>query len=223
MNRKCPKCKIVNFADAEECLRCGETFGKTANITSNSLLLNLPIVRRVVVCLVVIIFTLLGFYASLAVSAARLSDDEQKKVAAAIELLKQKGFTDEAFLLEHLAAFRGNDNWLNASVEKESAYAATNFPFEIVTIYPDFFKYPEDDVERAAILLHESKHLQGKDEKEAYEFVWKNRAKLGWTFKNYGKSSNYIEIRRQTLENVPSLFVCDVNPFHDCTENLLAN
>ena len=85
------------------------------------------------------------------------------------EVLKEKGFTDEAFLLEHVAVFRGNDNWLNASVEKESAYAATNFPFEIVTIYPDFFKYPKDDIERAAILLHESKHLEGKDEKVTTE------------------------------------------------------
>lgn len=218
MNKKCPACRIANFADAKTCLRCGETLGKTANITSNSLFLKLPIVRRAGICAVVILFVLLGFYFSLIFSASRLTYDEQQQVAAAIEVLKQKGFTDEAFLLEHVAVFRGNDNWLNASVEKESAYAATNFPFEIVTLYPDFFKYPQDDVERAAILLHEAKHLEGKDEKEAYEFVWRNRTQLGWTFSGYRFSQNYIEVRRQTADNVPGMFVCDVNVFRDCTE-----
>jgi hypothetical protein len=156
-------------------------------------------------------------------SASRLTYDEQEKVSAAIEVLKQKGFSDEAFLLEHVAVFRGNDNWLNASIEKENAFAATNFPFEIVTIYPDFFTYPKDDIERAAILLHESKHLEGKSEKDAYEFVWRNRAKLGWTFADYRYSQNYIEVRRQTAETVPGLFVCEVNIFRDCTETLARN
>lgn len=199
-------------------MRCGAVLGKTANITSKSLFLNLAIVRRAAVCAVVIIFTILGFYFSLIFSASRLNYAEQEKVDAAIQLLKDKGFTDEAFMLEHLAVFRSNDNWLNASVQKESAYAATNFPFEIVTIYPDFFQRSEDDTERAAILLHEAKHLEGKDEKEAYEFVWRNRSKLGWTFSGYRFSQNYIEVRRQTAENVPALFVCDVNLFRDCTE-----
>ena len=57
-----------------------------------------------------------------------------------------------------------------------------------MTIYPDFFQFPADDTERAAILFHEAKHLEGKDEKEAYEFVWKNRKKLGWTKEKYGNS-----------------------------------
>lgn len=218
MNVKCSKCRIVNFAEATTCIRCGEILGKTANIPSNSLFLNFPLVRRAIVCLLVIFVTILGFYFSLIFSASRLTYDEQEKVYAAIQLLRQKGFADEAFMLENIAAFRGNDNWLNASVEKADAYAATNFPFEIVTLYPDFFKYPQDDVERAAILLHEAKHLQGKDEKEAYEFVWRNRAKLGWTFSGYRFSQNYIEVRRQTAEYAPNLFVCDVNIFRDCTE-----
>ena len=114
--------------------------------------------------------------------------------------------------------FRSNDNWLNASIEKENAYAATNFPFEIITLYPDFFSYPLDDTERAAILLHEAKHLQGKDEKEAYEFVWKNRKKLGWVSEKYRNSVILTAVRKQTKELSPNLFVCDINPFGDCTE-----
>jgi hypothetical protein len=209
---------LINFASTAACQRCGEDLGKTANITAINAFLNLRILRRAAICAIVTLVTLLGFYFSLIFSASRLSYEEQQQVQAAIQVLKDRGFADEAFLLEHLAVFRANDHWLNASVEKESAYAATNFPFEIVTIYPDFFKYPVDDVERAAILLHEAKHLEGKDELEAYEFVWRNRAKLGWTFSRYRFSQNFIEVRRQTAENVPGLFVCDINIFRDCTE-----
>ncbi|HKX82600.1 MAG TPA: hypothetical protein VJL58_00140 [Pyrinomonadaceae bacterium] len=199
-------------------MRCGEVLGKTANIPSKSLILNLPVIRRAAICGIVIVFTLIGFYLSLIFSASKLTYEERQKVNAAIEILKEKGFTDEAFLLDHFAAFRTNDNWLNASVEKTDAYAATNFPFEIVTLYPEFFTVPQDDIERAAILLHEAKHLQGSDEKEAYEFVWRNRSQLGWTFSAYRFSSNFIDVRRQTAENVPGLFVCDSNVFRDCTE-----
>ncbi len=100
---------------------------------------------------------------------------------------------------------------------KENAFAATNFPFEIVTLYPDFFTYPADDIERAAILLHEAKHLQGKDEPEAYEYVLKNRGRLGWTGKVYGRPEVWLNVRRQTREYRPNLFICEFNDFGDCT------
>jgi hypothetical protein len=161
---------------------------------------------------------ILGFYSSLIVSADPLVRDQQRKVQAAIELLQQRGFADEARFLKYLTVFRANDNWLNASVAKENAYAATNFPFEIVTVYPDFFTYSTDDVERAAILLHEAQHLQGKDEREAYEFVWKNRQRLGWTREAYRGSIIWRETRKLTKEYAPDLFVCDFNDFGDCTE-----
>ena len=114
--------------------------------------------------------------------------------------------------------FRANDNWLNASVAKENAYAATNFPFEIMTLYSDFFTYPVDDTERAAILLHEAEHLKGKNEHDAYEFVWIHRKQLGWTKEVYKVSPVWRNVRRQTLENVPNLFVCGEKEFSDCTE-----
>lgn len=155
---------------------------------------------------------------SLIMSAQKLTMRERGQVDSAIMLLEQKGFARETFLLRYLTAYRSNDNWLNASVEKENAYAATNFPFEIMTLYPDFFTFPADDTERAAILLHEAKHLQGKDEKTAYEFVWKNRVKLGWTHDKYFRSPVWEAVRLQTRENVPELFSCTENLYSDCTE-----
>ena len=166
------------------------------------------------VCLVAI----LGFYFSLAVSATPLDIDQKHLVRKATGLLREKGFTNEAILLDNFTVFRADDNWLNSSVAKESAYAATNFPFEIMTLYPDFFTYPADDIERTAILLHESKHLQGADEPEAYEFVWKNRKVIGWTKQRYRYSPVWINVRRQTKEMAPQLFTCPDNEFGDCTE-----
>ena len=149
------------------------------------------------------IAALAGFYVSLIFSAASLNYDQRKTVENSIRILDEKGFTHEATILRRLAVFRSTDNWLNASVAKENAFAATNFPFEIVTLYPDFFAYPADDTERAAVLLHEARHLQGEDEKQAYEYVWRNRKMLGWTSQAYGGSAVWIENRKQTREYVP--------------------
>ena len=218
MNKRCSRCDLINYATARLCTRCGVILGESENISSNRGFHKSVIAKRASVCIAVLRATLLGFYTSLVLSADKVAVEEAAQIEIAIRLLEQKGFNDEAFLLRHLAVFRANDNWLNASVEKENAYAATNFPFEIVTVYPDFFQYTVDDVERAAILLHESKHLQGKDEKDAYEFVWKSRERLGWTLEKYSRSVIWRETRKLTKEHSPSLFVCDFNDYGDCTE-----
>ena len=213
MSKKCPNCKLVNYPNVEACARCGMHF-----IGSEIVAPRFRLIKRALVCLLVTAFALGGFYASLVFSSKSLSYDERKTVAGAIAVLEEKGFSDEVFFLRHVAVFRSNDNWLNASVEKENAFAATNYPFEIVTLYPDFFMYPVDDTERAAILLHEAKHLQGKDEKEAYEFVWRNKSKLGWNKEQYKTSVIWQAVRTQTREYSPNLFICDANYFGDCTE-----
>ena len=217
MNQKCPDCGLINYITAHACKRCGTALGKNENITSNGPFLKSSILKRIVVLVVTIIVAVGGFYASLVYSADPLTVDEQAAVDRAIRVLEQKGFRREVFILRRLTVFRSNDNWLNASVEKENAYAATNFPFEIVTLYPDFFMYPADDTERAAILLHEVQHLEGKDEREAYEFVWKNREKLGWTEDRYSRSVIWRETRKMTRDHLPALFVCDFNDYGDCT------
>jgi hypothetical protein len=168
--------------------------------------------------MLVILATVAGFYATLVLSADPIDRDQRRTVDDAIEHLERSGFTREAFLLRHFTVFRSNDNWLNASVEKESAYAATNFPFEIITLYPDFFRFAVDDTERAAILLHEAQHLQGSDEKEAYDFVWRNRGRIGWISDPYTKSVIWRETRKLTKDYVPAMFTCDGMTFGDCTE-----
>jgi hypothetical protein len=151
-------------------------------------------------------------------SSKPLAYDEKITVKKTIEILEAKGFENEVFLLRRLTSFRANDNWLNASTRDENAYAATNFPFEIITIYPEFFTVPLDDTERAMILLHEAQHLKGADEKEAYEFVWRSRKNLGWTRETHGASKIYINVEKQTREIAPNLFRCDWVKSGDCTE-----
>ncbi len=221
MNKQCPRCNLNNTNYAKSCVKCLFKFQEvsTVNVNNNGRKsLVKVILRRGVIFIVVCLAAIAGLYLSLVFTAEPLSAEERKTVDKAIAVLAKKGFTDEVFYLENLTVFRNNDNWLNASVPKENAYAATNYPFEIMTIYPDFFTYLYDDTERAAILLHEAKHLQGFGEDVAYEFVWKNRKSLGWTKEKYTISIAWKEIRKQTREYAPKLFICDFNEFNDCSE-----
>ena len=222
MKNKCPNCALVNFSSASVCARCNCEFSQIAAESISSSLQS-KVLKRVGVFLLVCFFSLLAFYLSLIFSAKKLTYDEQKITESGIAVLEAKGFADEVFLLRYTTAFRSNDHWLNASIEKENAYAATNFPFAIMVLYPEFFTVPIDDAERAAILLHEAKHLQGAGEPEAYEFVWKNRRKLGWTKETHRFSVIWLNVRKTTREIAPHLFFCETNEYADCTEDLITN
>jgi hypothetical protein len=215
---KCPHCKRPTSRHATECRYQSSRGHDRVVSTGKGLSRSRIFVRRILFCLAVVLLIISGFYISLLATAESLNAEEHAQVDHAIEVLEKKGFTAEAFYLRNFAVFRGGDNWLNSSIAKENAYAATNFPFAIVTLYPDFFSYTADETERASILLHEVRHLIGDDEKGAYEFVWQNRDSLGWTKERYQSSIVWMEVRKQTREYVPNLFVCGFNEFGDCTE-----
>lgn len=168
------------------------------------------------------LLALAAFHLSLVATSAPLSSDEAKAVDRAIELLDSKGFTTEVFLLRHTTTFRSTDNWLNLVAHKENAFAATNLPFQIITLYPDFYTRASDDTERAMILLHEAQHLMAKDETAAYSYVWRNRERLGWTQLTHGTTPTYVTIEQQTREHAPDLFSCPSKVWNDCTETLNA-
>ncbi len=220
MKKICPNCRLTNFPHDKNCKRCDFNLLTVSSVSAsdNQPIRKSRILRRVVVCVAMLLFTLFGFYLSLIGSCQRLTYAEKQTVNKAISILDEKGFSNEVFLLNYLTAFRATDNWLNASIPKENAYAATNYPFEIMTIYPDYFQFTENDTERAAILLHEAQHLKGADEKEAYKYVWENRKKLGWTMEIYENSVLWRNVRMQTKEIVPELFTCEDKAYADCTE-----
>ena len=161
---------------------------------------------------------LAGAYASLLLTSEPLAPDEKIVVMEAIRVLDRSGFEKEAASLRRLAHFRRTDNWWNRYVGHPTAYAATNFPFGIVTIYPTFFRYPVDEVERAAILLHESYHLFGNDEKFALHKVWLAKDRLGWTALRYGQTRVWKNTREWTMAENPGIFTCGDDRQTDCVE-----
>jgi hypothetical protein len=166
---------------------------------------------------------ILWFYFSLIISSNPVSPYQFEKIEKAINLLEEKGFASESALLRRVTLFRNTDNWLNSLAEKENAFAATNCPFGMITIYPDFYNKTKDDTERAMILLHEARHLQGSNEPDAYTYVWQNRQKLGWTILPYGTTEVYVTVEQQTRDHAPQLFTCPARLWDDCTERLNPN
>ena len=162
----------------------------------------------------------IAIHTSLIATSAPLTSDERTKVDRAIDLLEARGFDAEVFLLRHTATFRGSDHWLNLISESERAFAATNSPFQIVTLYSDFYTRANDDTERAVILLHEAQHLLLKDEAAAHLYVWKHRRQLGWTQRTHGTTETFITVEQQIREHLPELFTCPNRYWNDCTETL---
>jgi hypothetical protein len=213
---KCPSCGIVNFADGGACRRCGEVvFAPRPVVRAVHVAESSPF-RRLGFILGTVVVILAAWWASLFATSEGLDPDQQLIVYRAVDLLEQKGFRKEVFALRNVARFRSTDNWWNLYNEHYQAYAATNFPFEIVTIYPWFFDLPKDDIERAVILLHEAQHLMGADEETALRRVWALKARLDWTAETYGRSKVWRNTREWTQASAPDLFTCKEVDI-DCT------
>ena len=157
-------------------------------------------------------------FVSLLVTSEGLTAHERQTVMNAVVVLEDAGFAKEARALRHVASFRRTDNWWNRYVGHPSAYAATNFPFAVVTLYPAFFRFPIDDTERATILLHEAYHVLGDDETFALRRVWFVKERLGWTSLRYSHTRVWKNTREWTLGAVPSLFSCGDDGQSDCVE-----
>jgi hypothetical protein len=140
---------------------------------------------------------------SLLLTSEDLGYEQKQTVYAAIALPEQDGFGKQAFVLNRLVRYRGTDNWWNRYVGHRDAYAATNFPFEVLTLYPEFFQHSVDDDERAAILLHEAYHSLGAGEDAALEGFWCNKQRLGLTDEKYDETKVWINTCDLTMAQVP--------------------
>jgi hypothetical protein len=222
MRKKCLQCGLINFSADLECRRCGAFLSSRGNIPDETVEEGKPTKRSLVKKLLWIAgatFSVLFIcYVSLLASSDRLASEQKQVVYRAISILEQNGFTRDAFVLRHFASFRSTDNWWNRYLGHREAYAATNFPFEIVTLYPEFFNVAVDDNERAVILLHESYHLFGYGEPATLEGVWRNKAKLGWTAEKYGHTKVWKNTIELTRGAVPQLFQCGADGQADCTQ-----
>jgi hypothetical protein len=157
-------------------------------------------------------------FCSLFVTSDPLTRDQQQLVTEAIALVEQGGFGREATVLRRVVSFRSTDNWWNTHVGHQNAYAATNYPFAVVTLYPAFFRFSSDATERAAILLHEVQHVLGSDERLALQRVWLDKKRLGWTAGRYSHTRVWKNTRESTIAAWPGLFQCGIDGQTDCVE-----
>lgn len=229
---KCAGCGLINFASASECKRCGAALGAAGEVHAEP---HAPeshaepfeefegvkpkrrLLTRVACIVTMTCAVVVAWHGSLLLTSDAATMSQRLQVREAVELIEKNGFTREAFLLRRLTCFRTTDNWWNRWNGHGEAYAATNFPFEIVTLYPEFFKYPTDDTERAVILLHEARHLAGAGEREAFESVWRDKARLGWTQDKYSHTRVWKNVAEFTQRYVPELFTCGQDGKQDCT------
>jgi hypothetical protein len=215
---KCPRCKLVNLATDQECRRCGASLVTDEAGVVSSDKPRRGIGKRVIWVGVATSILLFAFYLSLLLTSTDLRFAEREVVTRAVTILEQKGFRKEAFVIARLTTLRSTDNWWNNYIGHRDAYAATNFPFEVLTLYPEFFHTSVDDSERAAILLHEAYHLLGYGEEAALEGVWRNKHLLGWIEANYGQSRIWRHTRELTMARVPELFKCGTDGKSDCMQ-----
>lgn len=222
MNRnKCSQCGLVNAEKDEICRRCGTSLiGEPAlEFQGADVKPKRSIVRRIIWVASTTLVVLFAWYISLLASSDPLGEERQKTVEKGVAILDQNGFRREAFVLRNLVTYRQTDNWWNRYIGHHDAYAATNFPFEIVTLYPQFFEKTVDDNERAAILLHEACHLFGAGEDSALKQVWLDKQRLGWTSEKYGSISEAWNHTKQLTRNrFPQFFNCGPAEQPDCFE-----
>jgi hypothetical protein len=215
----CHGCQLVNATTDETCRRCGraltvEFAGSVDAVAAISGKRRLG--ERLLWILAATLLFLFSSYISLLLTSDPLDNEQRRRVLASVALLQQRGFSSEATMLTVFAKYRSTDNWWNKFLGHRDAYAATNFPFEVMTLYPEFFVDSYDDQERAAILLHESCHLFGWGEAAALEYVWRNKKALGWTEDRYGHTKVWNSTKELTINLVPELFRCGPDGKSDC-------
>jgi hypothetical protein len=219
---RCRECGLANFATAEQCKRCGASLKEDVPVETATdetvVVKKRTFGKRVSWILGMTCVILAIYYLSLLATSDSIKWQQRQTVDGAITVLEQKGFGKEAFVLRHLVSFRTTDNWWNTQVGHHDAYAATNFPFEVLTLYPEFFDVARDDTERAAILLHESYHLFGSGEAAALEGVWRNKGRIGWTADKYGETKVWKNTKDLTTSEVPQLFRCGLDGKTDCIQ-----
>ncbi len=225
-NTKCICCGLTNFAAAEVCKRCGgelaaPTWHEEEPPTTDGVRVR-TLGTRVAAVVGMLALVLTAFYVSLLESSEAATFEQKQTVQRAISIIERQGFSRDAFLLRRLANFRTTDNWWNNYVGHADAYAATNFPFQLVTLYPEFFKNSTDDVERAAILLHEARHLAGQGEPRAFASVWRDKERLGWTAATYGQTRVWHNVQEFTAKYAPELFQCGQDGRSDCLANVVS-
>jgi hypothetical protein len=220
-NKKCGSCGLINFSTDETCRRCGVALSDDAPAlmeqpNDTGVKTKRTLVERLLWITGMTATILFISYVSMLLTSDRLPFEQKQEVERAIAIIERGGFDKEAFFLRHIVNYRATDNWWNIEIGHHDAYAATNFPFEVVTLYPEFFADSVDDTERAAMLLHESHHLFASGETATLESTWREKGRIGWTAEKYSQTKVWDNTKRLTVNLVPSLFQCGAEGRSDC-------
>lgn len=145
-----------------------------------------------------------------------LTVGQRKEVSSAINYIRAKGFGLEAFALSGAnikLSFAFNIRPKDIYPPFEDDYATTFPIINKVVLLGRFFQslgqeggFTNSDVERAAILLHESYHLLGGGEHSAYRQIWQNREQLGFTEALFGETDAYKAAEQGARTYAPELF-----------------
>ena len=203
-NRRCAQCGLINFAGAETCRRCKAPFGAEVSAVSEvepdepEPTVASAVARRLLWLAGVIALIVFAWSRSLLLTSEPITPEQRLVVMQALAVLADAGFSREVVMLRHFANYRSTDNWWNRYQGHQQAYAATNFPLGVVTLYGPFFTVAVDDTERAAILLHEAQHLLGAGEEETLQRVWGEKDRIGWTADKYGSTKVWKNTKEWT-------------------------
>jgi hypothetical protein len=196
-SRKCERCGLVNFAVNENCRRCGASLDAPATGEPPAEQRREHRIAQWLLWLAGVTVAVIFLWSrSLLLTSQPIDANQRQLVVQAVRVLDRAGFTREVVMLRHFANYRATDNWWNEYLGHREAYAATNFPLGVVTLYPPFFNVATDDTERAAILFHEAQHMWGAGEEAALDTVWREKERLGWTADKYGAT----KVSRNTKE-----------------------
>src|SRR5438046_825018 len=163
----------------------------------------------------VIVVVVFGWSRSLLLTSDAIDVRQQEIVYRSIQILDRARFSRESAMLRHFANFRATDNWWNIYLGHRDAYAATNFPLGVLTLYEPFYRTAVDDNERAIILLHEAQHLLGYGEDAALERVWRAKHRLGWSADAFGETKEWENTREWKQASMPEIYVAGLKSTSD--------
>jgi hypothetical protein len=209
----------VNFITHDVCRRCGGALVDDVAVAAQPAVEEPPrggVGRRLLWLTGIIALAIFGWSRSLLLTSESVDANQRLAVLQAVSQLEHAGFSREVLVLRHFANYRVTDNWWNVYLGHHDAYAATNFPLGVVTLYPPFFGVAVDETERAAILLHEAQHLWGASEAAALEHAWREKGRLGWTADKYGDTRVWKNTKEWTAAEVSTLFQCGPGGHADC-------
>src|SRR5262245_30978204 len=126
----CQSCGLVNFAEATNCRRCGTQLDPNAPAVRKKSVRRRResvdplgpeeppkkknrLLRSAVRVLALSGFIIFLWYASLIGTSDPVLFEQKQALDRSIDVLEQKGFSQQVFILRHLVRFRATDNWWN--------------------------------------------------------------------------------------------------------------